>query len=539
MRNSRCALCVAVLPLAGKVDAQPACRLVAAGTGDAKCILQGPETESLWPVARSYHSALAYAQHHGKGEQFQQRPAGEIFHSTISLLNLGEVQDFPARNFVFKATGSSSKTWANTPEGEWTATVDSTLKEKPLTGVLRLGTGGHCSLNGLSVYRPAEGRLTLRLNFDNCHSASGILRAAVAVEVRRAEDGGSGLTKWMCGLMGPDLCKPLGDDVDAVLDLRPELGSTGHPAVWKRLTPVVAGCYQPFVWITLDSDVERSGGGVALSLQTAEWDALEHNLPIVSLEETDADFVVTTDRVCLSVGGRGGSCQPKVQPILIQKSWWKLIIASVIAADISIAITLVAMFRGWPCPKEDNGDLEGQKEPLVKVDKCVIPASGGSVDVPPAACLYTEEHNPSEEHEVLKDSGNPFEVEMQIDEPMESVCKLKPSILDEGLEPEQDGSEYSAESHAHSTEPGRSLQHASTHSSHEDPEQHLLAKVVTSLENGPREVRELVASMSQRHNIVVEGDFKQWLIVRGFTVIPFDKQKAMVSLPLGGMQLRV
>jgi len=543
MKHARCsapAAALFALVQCYEATGEPACRLVSSGAQAAKCSLPQGAAESSWPVARSYHSALAFAKQTGLGLQFQQQPQGNIFHSTLSLLSVGEVQDFPVRNFFLRAPPTAGS-WANTPEGEWTATVDSTAGG--LAGVLRLGAGGICSLGSLSVYRPAAGQLTLRLNFDACDAASELLHAAVVVDVQRTEvDSGLGLATWMCAFM-PDqnICKtPAGGRPgrDAVLNLNKELGWRGRPAVWKRLTSVVSGCFESFVWIMLDnanrSDGRTAAGGVALSLNKVEWDIIISSLPIVNLPPANADVVVTTDRVCLVAGGHGGSCVAEATrqaagcPVR-RRSWWKLFLAAFIAADVGIMLTLAALSCGscsLRCPTEDE-----HLEPLILTQAPI-------------------EENNSETHEStvhdavsLNDGGNPFEVEVQIDETVESACPLKASILDSSLasvpqeESQQDNScEHDSECHTCSSEP---IRPNSSTSGDTYPEQHLMATVVGSLQSGPREVSELVDSLSQLRNIVVEGDFKQWLIMRGFTVVSFDRQKAMVSLPLGGVQLRV
>jgi hypothetical protein len=370
----------------------------------------------------------------------------------------------------------------------------------------------------------------------------------------------------MCAFMpNQEVCRPPGGKTphnNVILNLNKELGWHGRPAVWKRLTSVVSGCYESFAWITLDnasrSDGRTAAGGVALSLKKVEWDLITSNLPIVMLPPADADVVVTTDRVCLVVGGHGGSCATKTTPKAAggpvgRRSWWKLFLAAFIAADVGIALTLAALSCGscgscsvrCCCPTEDSNlcdqevhsffprrtSQDGHLEPLIVTQ------------------TPTEENNLDHESTMqdglnFHDSGNPFEVEVQIDETVESACPLKPSILDNSLAtlPSQeelhhsDSSEHDSECHTRLSEPSRGH---SSGSGGTDPEQHLMATVVGSLQSGPREVSELVDSLSQLHNVVVEGDFKQWLIMRGFTVISFDRQRAMVSLPLGGVQLRV
>lgn len=527
---------------------QPSCRLVASGAETAKCSLPEGAAESSWPVARSFHSALAFAKENGLGSKFQEQPEGNTFHSTLSLLSVGDVKDSTAKNFFdfraknfFLRAPAVGRTWANTPEGEWTVTKNPSAAGG-LGGVLRLGAGGICSLNSLSVYRPAEKRLTVRLNFDACDAASELLHAAVAVDVQPTEaDSGLNLATWMCVFM-PDeeVCRPPAGEKphhDAVLDLNQELGRQGRPAVWKRLTSVVSGCYESFVWITLDnasrSDGNAVAGGVALSLKKVEWDLITSNLPVVTLPPADADVVVTTDRVCLVVGGHGGSCVPEVtrpsQSIIVgRRSWWKLALTAFVAADVGIALALAALSCGscsWPCPTED-----GHLEPLIVTQQ--TPAEDSNL---------VDHESTMHDGPSLQDVGNPFEVEVQIDEIVESACPLKPSILDHSLgalpqdDLQQDSSDHDSECHTRSSEPVRG--HSS--GSGADPEQHLMATVVGSLQGGPREVSELVDSLSQFHNVVVEGDFKQWLVMRGFNVVSFDRQRAMVSLPLGGVQLRV
>jgi len=531
---------------------QPACRLVSSGKQAAKCSLPQGAADNSWPVARSYHSMLAFANQTGRGSEFQKQPEGNIVHSTVSLLSVDEVKDFPVRNF-FLRTPASAMSWANTPEGEWTTTVDSTAGG--LVSVLRLGAGGICSLASLSVYRPAADRLTLRLNFDACDAASDLLHAAVAVDVQRTEaDSGLGLATWMCAFM-PDqkVCTHLGGGNPghaAVLKFNKELGWRGRPAIWKRLTSVMSGCFESFVWITLDnasrSDGSTAAGGAALSLNKVEWDLITSYLPIVTIPPADADVVLTTDHVCLVVGGHGGSCVPETTPNAAggpvgPRSWWKLFVAAFIAAVIGIALALATLLCGsysWRCcPTEDSNlcEQDGTYEPVLSQS----PTSRQSEE------FDWVEHKSTTHEEVLnfQDGDNPFEVEVQIDETVESACPLKPSILDNSLtslpqeELQQDSSsEHDSECHTRISEPTpcRSSGFGGT-----DPEEHLMAAVVGSLQNGPREVSELVDSLSQLHNVVVEGDFKPWLVVRGFTVIGFDGQRAMVSLPFGGVQLRV
>jgi len=96
--------------------------------------------------------------------------------------------------------------WANTPEGEWAATVDK--HDGSLWTVLKLNTGGVCALASVSVYRPKSEEPALRLNFKGCSGPRGGPHH-VSIEIslsRSSTSGDSGIVEWMCALMPHTAC---------------------------------------------------------------------------------------------------------------------------------------------------------------------------------------------------------------------------------------------------------------------------------------------------------------------------------------------
>lgn len=539
---------LAAFALLALVAGQPECELVVAGMCRARCIPEGPEDDHWWPAAHTYHSAVAFAQHHGKGQVFWQEPTGKLFKSTISALTLGPVQDFPARNFQLLGTRSTSKGWANTLDGEWTAFIKPEPNATPLTGMLRLGTGGHCFLAGLSVYRPSKERLMVRLNFDGCDAAAGVHRAAVALGVRRTRAGGSDLARWMCALMDRRSCARTNASssdgsggsighATVALDLRKELGEAGHPAVRRRLAPLVPGCFEPFDWIEMESAAELGSEGAALSLSGDEWELLQQNLPVVSAAPVDADFSMTLERVCVDIGGVGGSCEGTS---IRRRRWWKLLLASVLAADVAIAITVVAMLRHCQA-----GADEEALQPLM--GKAVMPGRNSSARSPAdkgwAAGRLAKtgisglswrrpSGNDSSGDELAKanpGSGGPPE-QPRAGAPLEASNPFEEELHEASIVVGQGPGAAATTSMVVSATP------LPSEPPDFDPEEDLLSSVAACLEKGPLEVSLLVASLLQHRNIHVEGDFRRWLVVKGFTLIPFDQQKAMVSLPPGGLR---
>lgn len=125
--------------------------------------------------------------------------------------------------------------------------------------------------------------------------------------------------------------------------LHMQLGENGHRAVRRRMAPLVDGCgYEAFDWIMLDNSSQ-----VFMSPQ--QWDIISQNLqPIPSTKATDGlQSTITTDRVCIDKGQ--GACAHKkanARAPVIQKEWWKLLLAAVASADIAIIATAAMIWRG-------------------------------------------------------------------------------------------------------------------------------------------------------------------------------------------------
>lgn len=133
-------------------------------------------------------------------------PPDELCDSQV-VLSLTSAARLEASDFDVVAPDKGTS-WTNTPEGEW-ATAVSISGGEALRGSLRLSNWGSCSLESVSVYRPAESNLALRLNFGSCMAEGAPQEQSVAVEVwlrRSDQDGESGLLKWMCALMPAGSC---------------------------------------------------------------------------------------------------------------------------------------------------------------------------------------------------------------------------------------------------------------------------------------------------------------------------------------------
>jgi len=259
------------------------------------------------------------------------------------LLDLGALA---AADFI-PVVPDTARHWANSPEGEWTASV------RVGEAVLQLGEG-QCSLGGVSVYQAQEGELRLRLSFDGCAQRTGVRHAGVELLVRRAEEAGcSGLLAWMCSLMPHRACwpppnqpatpapSPAADGIvpgaasmqlqdiytlaNAELDLACELGSQGISALRQRVAPLVGGCYEAFDWIQLDSRPAQADGadsteplaGAALSVNGSEWELLLRRLPVMAVGHAAASMppshsIVTSDRVCVAVGPSGACARTAI-----------------------------------------------------------------------------------------------------------------------------------------------------------------------------------------------------------------------------------
>jgi len=196
-----------LVPLAQGGSQPPACSLASVGLLEARCTLQAPGG-SQWSPAHAYHTAAALAAREGKDEAFRDfRRVNESCHTVVSVLGEGSSRELASRSFRRVAVADAAGSWANTPDGEWTASVNPNATGVPPEGLLQLGSG-RCALAGISVYRPAADHIALRLDFDGCDAAAGVRHAAVTVGVQRAEAGSSQLAEWMCALMDHEVCWP-------------------------------------------------------------------------------------------------------------------------------------------------------------------------------------------------------------------------------------------------------------------------------------------------------------------------------------------
>jgi len=191
--------------------------LVAQGVGEplcprrvvskAACGLEAHDSHP-WSTAYVYHASVAVASLTGK-QVFEDLLPSEPCTSTVSLQSTRSKQDYPSRFFAkVKLPDPTWSSWASTPDGEWTALASDDSPR--MKARLQLSPSASCHLAGASVYRPAPGRLVLRLNFDDCGDAAGVKHAAVEISVQRTggQGGGSKLLEWMCALMDPEACSP-------------------------------------------------------------------------------------------------------------------------------------------------------------------------------------------------------------------------------------------------------------------------------------------------------------------------------------------
>jgi len=189
------------------VAGQPLCRVVSASDeGAGSCIGFGASRSLQWAPAAFYHSVVALAHNTGTALEKPDEQAAAN-RPWVSLPTAG----FSAEDFARRGKAS---TWANSPEGEWTAFAE---RGAAAAARMQLAGGRSCSFVGVSVYRPSPRELALRLNFGKCHFPEGATTAAVDTAPRNlaivvpvsatdTSDNAAGMMEWMCALMPHSAC---------------------------------------------------------------------------------------------------------------------------------------------------------------------------------------------------------------------------------------------------------------------------------------------------------------------------------------------
>jgi len=634
---------------------------VVPATGQAVCRFTHPRPEDSRCPEGPWHVVQLETLTELKGALLLDKP----LLPSVSLLNLGPVQEFPASSFLFNRMSLSTDEWANTAEGEWLATMNPTA-QSPLTGMLRLGFDGHCFLASATVYRPLVGQLSVRLNFDGCDTAAGTHGAALVAPVQLVDGQGGGLVRWMCALMGDGACGSIAaNGAGTTLDLLGELGQAGHLAVSRRLALTGAACNTSFVWIELAGQ-----GGGALSLNKAEWDLVQSHLPLAVGRSPTAEVLVTTDTACVDIGGVSGMCSPRATRRAgagTGREWWKMLLAAVLASGIAIGVTLLAMLcrslglgepgpfysklldapaaaTNWAtlaapagqsvrCPAVGARCLDGGPYWCVPCTSAPPGSKGSAKPQESMGQLSTDEQlqvqAPGEgvviaeaQLQAKVTAAAPFQEEPVYDI-VPPIPSLKPtccagnaekelpceeagaaaaapegwrssprSSLNRLYEPEPEGrgdaepeavglrgccrtgTSSTAEDKVASSGLGRGGDRAALQQcpsaggsddalqgdrsatpvrqpsselgldqgptpagTPEDPEAELLESVGILLQEKAQELNDLAGELARRFDILVEGDFRVWLGMQGYQVIPFGDSKYLVMLPAGG-QLR-
>uniref|UniRef100_A0A7S4QXC3 Uncharacterized protein n=1 Tax=Alexandrium monilatum TaxID=311494 RepID=A0A7S4QXC3_9DINO len=354
-------LAAAALAFSGRGLGQPVCNVV--GPNINPTCGRGWGEGSLWPSAFIYHSLMS-----GPSSPFLEVPSPEGQNPQVSIAGLTAM---PASDFLRVLPGSA-RSWANSAEGEWTASLQAGR------ALLHVG-GGTCLLAGVSVYRPERKRLALRLNFDGCSSACRVRHVGVELPLRRAASGGcAGVLVWMCGVMPAGTCPPSASSssgaeaVRPALDLACELGSPScFRAVRRRMQAVAAGCYEAFDWITPEPGLHSHGSlpegggaasaGASLGINATAWDLLMARLPVLSTNRAiiAAPLVHSTvlaDRICVSIGGGCSSALGNSEVAggdlgvrepwagiagvdirsYVASEWWKWLLIAVLSSTFSI-----------------------------------------------------------------------------------------------------------------------------------------------------------------------------------------------------------
>lgn len=245
-----------------------------------KCGLREP-TGQPWSAAFVYYSSAAFASLSSQARLFREPPPPGPCERSFSLHGL---QDLPPAYFSVEAANSAN-TWANTPEGEWTAVLNPARPR--LQAALDLGQGARCLLESLSLLRPSPEELALRLNFAQCSRESVTRQVLVQVRVEQAGVAGpSKLTPWVAGLAG--------GAAPASLSLRSELAAASSvPATHRQLTPLRRGCFEAFSWLSLE--------GIRLRVNSTDWYLLSRRLPVAGAPALEVQSALGVGRACVSL----------------------------------------------------------------------------------------------------------------------------------------------------------------------------------------------------------------------------------------------
>jgi len=173
---------------------QPICSVIAPNVV-AQCDLSSLPDGISWPAAGIYRSVA--------NPKALVPPNKSI--QPIPVVKLHAGKGFRVNSF-YRVHPPGVDSWANTPEGEWSASVDE--HDASFWSALKLNNGGACALASVSVYRPESEELTLRLNFKGCSGPrGGPHHASIEVGLSRSSTGGgSGIVEWMCDLMPHKAC---------------------------------------------------------------------------------------------------------------------------------------------------------------------------------------------------------------------------------------------------------------------------------------------------------------------------------------------
>lgn len=173
---------------------QPACSALASASQPV-CDFQlpsGRSSKNMWPPSYAYHSLF------GKNTVPPvQRQITLGFDSPfVAALNLGMTISGLSSVMFEDVVPVGPTSWANTPEGEWTAPT----KSGKLLSYMNM-EGGRCQLTSISVYRPSAEAINLRLNYDGCTPPLRAKHVGVVIPISRGCVSNSGLYEWMCALM--------------------------------------------------------------------------------------------------------------------------------------------------------------------------------------------------------------------------------------------------------------------------------------------------------------------------------------------------
>jgi len=126
----------------------------------------------------------------------------------------------------------------------------------------------------------------------------------------------------------------VGSQTNLVLDLSSELGSLPHHAVRQRLTPLQAGCFEPFDWISMIS-------GVQITLNASAWNLIQSNLPLASVPSAELDSLVHSETACITFND---DVLQGTQPSRVPRNpLWPLVFTALLTAAFASVLTFVTI----------------------------------------------------------------------------------------------------------------------------------------------------------------------------------------------------